>query len=79
MREYAVYWVVVVRMPGQKVRSDDDVEPVVIPSYEKRFEFHGETAEADAQDCRRQAKAAGLEARLTKAKPVQSSWTPELA
>jgi hypothetical protein len=79
VREYTVYWVVVVRMPGQKVRSDDDIEAVTIPSYEKRFEFHGELAEVEAQECRRKAKAAGLEARVTKAKPVQSSWTPELA
>jgi hypothetical protein len=68
-REYSVYWAVTVKSPG-----GDGVEP-----YERRFEFRGETAEQDAQDCRRKAKAAGLDARIVKAKAVNSSWTPELA
>lgn len=79
MRVYDVYWTVVVKSPAEKVRLGDDVDPGVIPAYERRFEFHGETAEQDAQDCRRRAKAAGLEARMAKARAVESSWTPELA
>jgi len=67
-REYSAYWTVTVKISGGGSKS-----------YEKRFEFRGETAEADAQDCYRRAEAVGLQARITKAKAVQSSWEPELA
>jgi hypothetical protein len=68
-RDHDVYWAVTVTSPG-----GDGVEP-----YTHRFEFHGEDAEQKAQDCRRNAKAAGMEAKIVKAKAVKSSWTPELA
>lgn len=68
-RDSSVYWAVTVVSPG-----GDGVEP-----YTKRFVFRGEGAEAEAQECRRSAKAAGFDAKIVKAKAVESSWTPELA
>lgn len=68
-RDTSVYWAVTVVSPG-----GDGVEP-----YTKRFEFRGEDAEQEARDCRRNAKAHGFDARMVKARAVESSWTPELA
>jgi hypothetical protein len=70
-RDTSVYWVVVVTSPGEKVLLEG-AETGVIRPYSKRFEFRGESAEADAMDCRRKAKAAGMEARLTKSKAVHA-------
>ena len=75
-RDLSVYWVVIVSMRAEKVRIDDSLEAAVIPAYEKRFEFRGDDAEREARDCRRQAKAAGFDTRIAKAKAVSGSWEP---
>lgn len=71
MRDTTVYWAVTVTMPEDRAAG--------VTGYSRRFEFRGEDAEDEAQDCFRRAKAAGLQARKVKARAVDSSWTPELA
>ncbi len=66
-RDYTVYWVVYVTLPGASSRQEGE-EPVKTPPYSKRFEFRGELAEEEAIACHEKAKKHGLESRITKAR-----------